>query len=350
MSLWNFTIPNTSPTLSYFPYADGFGMQNGWQTWYATSSFNAKPGLVPQGALFHVTTLPGARVTLQFYGSSVYLYGTANSTYEVTFDDVVESFSPTNFLLYSKEGLIEENHSVTLTSKPESNKTELLGFGRAVVSISDRNSPSETFYDNSDSALVYSGQWSNTTVQGIPNATVTAPLHQTHAAGSSVTMNFSSAVAVALNASTNFGHGLYSVSIDNGEPQIYNASTLLLATNTVIFFQSELDPERMHTLNATNLSDGANFTLSSVVVYQVDDPTTSGTSAKSHTKVGVIVGVVVAPLVLVLIAASAFVWLRLRQSRATRTGTISPLILSPQRPDQATSNMRQIGTREKTDA
>jgi hypothetical protein len=67
------------------------------------------------------------------------------------------------------------------------------------------------FHDNFDTSLSYSGQWTTNTVQGIPNNTVTAPFHQTVDAGASAQMNFSSAVAVAVHASTNFGHGLYSV-------------------------------------------------------------------------------------------------------------------------------------------
>lgn len=107
MSLWNFTIPDTSPILSYcqcpvlvasicslaylcvkstVPYgerlcevtlassynsgyiADGSDYHNGWQAWYTTSGFNTKPGDSPQGTSYHVTALTGAQITLQFYG------------------------------------------------------------------------------------------------------------------------------------------------------------------------------------------------------------------------------------------------------------------------------------------
>ena len=55
------------------------------------------------------------------------------------------------------------------------------------------------------------GNWTSNTVQGIPNSSVTAPFHQTLDAGASVMMNVSKVVAIALHASTNFGHELYSV-------------------------------------------------------------------------------------------------------------------------------------------
>jgi hypothetical protein len=108
-----------------------------------------------------------------------------------------------------------------------SKEPQLLGFGFAFISISEsvqllegriladvsssEKKPTQAFYDNSDSALSYSGQWSNNTVQGIPNSTVTAPFHQTVDEGASVRMNFSNASAVALYGSTNFGHELYSI-------------------------------------------------------------------------------------------------------------------------------------------
>ncbi|KAJ7705610.1 hypothetical protein B0H17DRAFT_672082 [Mycena rosella] len=277
MSLWNFTIADTSPILSYQPYADGFGLTNGWQTWYTTSGFNKSPGESGEGVSYHVTSLAGAQVTLQFFGSAIYLYGTSNASYEVIFDDTPHSFPSGDDVIYSAEGLLEENHSVTLISRP-TGVNESLTFGHAIVSSSssDPKPPVEAFYDNSNSALKYTGRWTNMTVTGIPNATVTAPFHRALEAGASVTMNFSNAVAIALYASTNTGHALYSVSIDNVVPQVYNASTFWLVANTVIFFQSGLDPGRMHTLNATNMSGGGqNFTLSSVILYQVDAPISS---------------------------------------------------------------------------
>jgi len=237
MALWNFTIPDTSPMLSYHPYADGFGLQNGWQTWYTVSGFNTQAGESSKGDSYHITSLPGAEVSLQFYGSAVYLYGAANASYEVTLDsDGVQSFSGATDLLYSNEGLIEGNHLLMLRAKPVVNTTQQIGVSRVIVSASSQKMPTEAFYDNSDSALSYAGNWTSNTVAGIPNSTVTAPFHQTLNAGASVKMNFSNAVAVALYGSSNFGHELYSISLDNGAPQIYNASTFWLVADTVIFF------------------------------------------------------------------------------------------------------------------
>ncbi|KAJ7472447.1 hypothetical protein B0H11DRAFT_1919402 [Mycena galericulata] len=303
-------------------------------------------------------SLPDANVTLQFYGTAVYLYGSANGSYDVTLDNTVHSFSPSNTihsvspsngLLYSNDELIKEDHFVTLTAKP-SNKSQLMAFGYAIVSTVDQSMPKETFYDNSNSNLTYFGQWSNNTVDGIPNSTVTVPFHQTLDAGSGFTMNFTETVAIALYASTNFGHELYSVSLDNGSPQIYNASTNWLIANTVIFFQSGLDPDRRHTINATNITPGgAKLTLSSVTTYQLDvSPTISSSStptiivgapipssapisSNAHAEIGEIVGTIVGFLSFTLVGT--IFWLRSRRARRKDyAGTISPLVLDSSRP------------------
>ncbi|KAJ7845563.1 hypothetical protein B0H13DRAFT_1463286, partial [Mycena leptocephala] len=332
MAQWNFTILDTSPILSYceptiilhlsthLTTTDGFGLQNGWQTWYTVSGFNKHPGDSSQGDSFHLTSLNGAEVSLQFYGSALYLYGTANASYEVTFDNSTQSFSGTTAadLLYLKEGLVEKNHTamsavcacflnpgsivaVTLRAKP-SNATEQIGFSRAIVSTSTGLSFTTT-------PTAYSGNWISKTVQGIPNDTVTAPFYLTVDAGASVRVNVRGAVAVALYASTNWGHQLYSVSLDNAVSQIYNASTFGLVTNTVIFFQSGLDPDRMYAVNVINLSGGATLSLSSATAYQI---MISGTSSH-YAKIGAIVGPIVGVLILSLIAA--FCWLRARKRR-----------------------------------
>jgi hypothetical protein len=44
-------------------------------------------------------------------GSAIYLFGTANASYDVILDDATESFPSANGLMYSKEALIDENHS-----------------------------------------------------------------------------------------------------------------------------------------------------------------------------------------------------------------------------------------------
>ncbi|KAJ6482526.1 hypothetical protein C8R45DRAFT_1001750 [Mycena sanguinolenta] len=332
MALWNYTILDTSPVFTYHPYADGFGLNNGWQTYYTISGFNTQPGESSQGVSSHLTTLGGAEVSFEFYGSAVYLYGSVNASYEVILDESVQLLGGETGVLYSTQDLIEESHTITLKVNP-ANTNQLMEFTGATVTSSDQKIPTPVFHDNFESALSYFGNWTTNTVSGIPNSSVTAPFHQTLDAGANFMMNFSSAVAIALHGSTNFGHGLYSVSLDNEAPQIYNGSTFWLVTDTVVFFQAGLDADRTHTLNVTNLSGAAKFTLSSVVTYEVDasgpsQPSPSSRGNSSHSvKVAEIVGPVVGLLLLGLL--SVFLWWRYRKPRPSDKTSITPLVLPP---------------------
>ncbi|KAF7377456.1 hypothetical protein MSAN_00167400 [Mycena sanguinolenta] len=359
MALWNYTIPDTSPVFIYRelfllvlspilpftydadPYADGFGLSNGWQTHYTVSGFNTQPGESSQGVSSHLTTLGGAEVSFEFYGSAVYLFGSVNASYEVILDENVQLLGSETGVLYSNQDLIEESHTVTLRVNP-ANTDQLMAFTGATVTSSDLKIPTPVFHDNSDGALSYFGNWTSNTVSGIPNSSVTAPFHQTLDAGANVMMNFSSTVAIAVHGSTNFGHGLYSVSIDNETPQTYNGSTFWLVTDTVVFFQAGLDAGRTHRLNVTNLSGDAKLTLSSVVTYEVGasqigpsqplssitGPGTSSRGTSSHSvKVAEIVGPVVGVLLLGLL--SVFFWFRYRKPRPSNETTVTPLVLPP---------------------
>ncbi|KAF8201353.1 hypothetical protein K438DRAFT_1965849 [Mycena galopus ATCC 62051] len=363
MALWNYTIPDTSPILSYHPYADGFGLTKGWQTYYTVSGFNTQPGESSQGDSYHLTSLPGAEVSLEFYGTGVYLYGSANASYEVILDNDVQSLPVDSLpgVLYFNEDLSKNSHLVTLRVT-NATGTQSVGFKGANVTSSDQKIPTQVFHDNSDSALSYVGNWTTSTVHGIPNSSVTEPFHQTLDAGAAVTMNFSSSVAVGLYASTNLGHELYSVSLDNGAPQVYNGSTFWLVTDTVIFFQAGLDPDRTHTLNVTNMSQDAKLTLSSIFTYEIGlDTSQTGPSPPSNSagavgsspgvsshsvKVGAIVGPIVGVTILALL--STFLWLRFRKSRANEKTSVTPLILSTQNHgiNRALSQMTQTSPRK----
>jgi hypothetical protein len=54
--------------------ADGFGLQSGWQTWYTVSGFNKNPGDSSHGDSFHLTSLDGAEVSLEFYGAHLCIF------------------------------------------------------------------------------------------------------------------------------------------------------------------------------------------------------------------------------------------------------------------------------------
>ncbi|KAJ7687397.1 hypothetical protein B0H17DRAFT_1180853 [Mycena rosella] len=369
MSLWNFTIDDTSPFLIYTPYgihslpngtcilifsltADGSysGLTNGWKPWYTGSGFISTNGEGGQGDSYHRTSLEGAAVTFEFYGTAVYLYGTANSSYDASVDNATSTHAPpTSDLLFSTTDLEEGTHSVTLTARPTSSSQQL-AFDRAVVSapLVNNQTPTEAFYDNLDTTVLkYAGEWGTPIADGIPNATVSHPWHKTSSYGASVSMDIAvGAVGVSLWGLADWGNWLYTVSIDGGAANQYNGSTFWEVPDALLFYRGGLDPTRNHTVSLINVSQ-LNLALNSIRVYRIESTqnatvtpsssatsaitttvtpsssatstvttTSTSTSAHSSVSVGVIAGPVIGVLVL-LALVGAFFWWRWRRNRST---------------------------------
>jgi hypothetical protein len=168
MSLWNFTIQDNSPFITYckcrclrdvsicltnrrqhrsvrhkwkagsrltkrdsFLVADG-SLAHGWQPWYSQSGFLKTPGEGGEGDSFHSTALPGATLNLEFHGApslliwreiliaekavltgtGVNLYGETNSSYAVTIDNVAQNVTAaTGDTLFVATGLKNGAHN-----------------------------------------------------------------------------------------------------------------------------------------------------------------------------------------------------------------------------------------------
>ncbi|KAJ7729553.1 hypothetical protein B0H14DRAFT_3617270 [Mycena olivaceomarginata] len=350
MSVWNFTIEDTSPFLTYTPYADGSnsGLKNGWIPWYTTTGFlvaNGDPGV---GDSYHITSRTDASVALQFYGNSIYLYGTSNSSYTITLDSTTSTHAPPakseSDLLFSATGLDVGTHSVTLSAKPAASTStsvpaQQLAFDRAVISapVIDNTPPTQSFYDNTDTTrLNYTGTWSTPSAAGIPNTSVTHPWHQTKDSGGVSMQIGRGAQSVEVRGMANWGNWLYSVSLDGAEASQYNGSTFWQVPDALLFYQGGLDPASNHTISLTNISPGMNFALNSIRVYGSVDAststsTTSGAPSSSSTslnqkpppqtskhsapKTGAIAGAVVGVLCLLALVVGGLLWWR----RRTRT-------------------------------
>ncbi|KAJ6523595.1 hypothetical protein B0H19DRAFT_1386392 [Mycena capillaripes] len=335
MSSWNFTIEDTSPFLSYTPYADGSnsGLTKGWEPWYTTSGFISQNGEGGTGDSYHLTSLDGASVNLNFYGTAVYLYGTTNSSYDTTLDNKAYVHDPPSAdLLLSMTGLEEGTHSVTLTARP-TNSSQQLAFDRAVIStpLVNNETLSEAFYDNTDTTMLqYSGDWSPATAPGIPNATITHPWQETLAAGASVEMELAAgAVGVSFWGMANWGNWLYTVSVDGSE-NTYNGSTFWKVPDALLFYQGGLDPTKSHKVTLTNTTPKMKLALNSMRVYNIQlarnasvtgttpvaSPSASDTvppSAHSSVNAGVIAGPIVAVVLVGLLCG--FLWWRSRRNR-----------------------------------
>ncbi|KAJ7610921.1 hypothetical protein FB45DRAFT_942030 [Roridomyces roridus] len=351
MSLWNFTLDDTSPFFSYAPYADGSnsGLGNGWIPWYSSSGYLSSNGEGGSGTSYHRTSLSGASVTLAFYGTGVDLYGLANCTYEVTLDNA--PYSPKSVpsqMLASISNLTEATHTVTLKATP-TGATEQLAFDRAMVftPLVDNQVPAEEFFDNTDtSVLRYSGDWTPGSAPGIPNATVSHPWQETFDAGASVSMDIGvGAVGVSLWGMANWGNWDFNVSIDGGPPNTYNGSTFWKIPDALLYYQGGLDPTKNHTVTLANTTLKMKLALNSMRVYKIDNAAAAATSSSAlpdsssssqaspsvssssspgkHSSInaGAIAGPVVVVLLLGLVGAY-FLWWRSRRNRSFSKPTI----------------------------
>ncbi|KAG1793908.1 uncharacterized protein HD556DRAFT_454007 [Suillus plorans] len=309
---WNITLNDTSPVFTYYPYYDGFGTGNGWQIWYSETGYNtafANPGV---GISAHITSLPGANVTLTFYGTGIELHGAANCTFDVTVDGIFSpSLSSSSDVLYSSQTLSEGTHTFTLTAHPTSG--EQLAFENAVIYI-EQAVPQMASYSNTNTTFLdYTGNWSVSTDTHVPGSF----FHFTETTGSSVSTTFGGSSAVVLQGIVNWGNWQYTVSL-NGTQSVLNASSFWFIPDTTLFYEGGLDPTQNYVLNIADTSeDGNKFAINSVKLYQ-PQPTTLSSSSK-HSNTGEIVGAIVGVVVLLALVVGFLFW---RRSRRLKTAIL----------------------------
>ncbi|KAJ3546435.1 hypothetical protein NM688_g5515 [Phlebia brevispora] len=377
---WNTTIDDTSSILSYTPYADGVFLNNGWVQWYSDYPSNVirQPGDYEAGQSFHRTSLSGASVALQFNGTAIYLYGSTNCSYVVTLDGnpyptTLNQSQSLDGLLFSRDGLDSNVHTVNLTAVPESGSDQQIAFDEAVFTnvINDDVDAltTVTIQNTNYTVLQYNGNWSSAFDHQIPSLTNPVNFSTTSQPMSSVSMNFTRTVAIAINASRNWGHWTYNVSLD-GKENAYNASTFWLIGDTILYYENNLDPNETHQLELVNTGnmnyyalslnyitlwtvDGGNFLASSedtASATSASASSASSTTAQSangiatssaaaspassgkHVNVGTIVGPIVAVVTILLVGVAAFLWWRRRRTLALASvevalpppGTVEP--------------------------
>lgn len=88
------SIDNTSPTISYYPFADTFGAPNlnaGWNPYFSDSGYAAFQGQLGSGTSAHRTSLDGASFSVQWNGAYRFpqLRSTSNiATQELAFSSL----------------------------------------------------------------------------------------------------------------------------------------------------------------------------------------------------------------------------------------------------------------------
>ncbi|KAI0783377.1 hypothetical protein C8Q75DRAFT_445092 [Abortiporus biennis] len=323
--MWNYTIDDTSAMLTYQPYGGGRNPGDGWVTWFSGSGFNNAAGQASSGDSWHLTSLPGASVSLEFHGTSIHMYGNSSCPYEVSLDNSSVLLPPINTtnggLLFSAESLPIGTHLINVTALPSQQAPVQLFFDRAIVTDilpSPATSIAPISIDNQNpTALHYEGLWTTENGVHIPSISNPKPFMKTIDSGASVSLNFTGAIAVAINGNRDWGHHTYEVSLD-GVSRTYNASTFWLIGDTTLYHQSGLDPTVSHTISMTNgVGNRFHLGLNDFTLYtsKTDDssagngrdpmqPPENGTSNRSP-NVGVIIGSIIGSIT-VLVVISYF--------------------------------------------
>ncbi|KAJ8494523.1 hypothetical protein ONZ51_g2287 [Trametes cubensis] len=381
---WTVSIEDTSSFISYHPHGDGgVGAQwtsTGWQPWFADSGgFISTGGEDGTGSSQHITAFPGASLDFQFYGTSVSIYGTANCSYEVSVDGASSSFMATSgSQLFTQDELPAQMHSVSLTA--HASNTSMFAFDRADISrplLSGSQPPNPQVYRAINATNVqYTGMW---TVEDDPNHQIPskadpAPYYEVAAAPASLSFAFQG-VGVAVNGSRNWGSYTYDVTLD-GVTSNYNASTMWLIGDALLFYSDGLDSQATHTVNITpKVGGGYKFWLNTITILTngtsggilsnstsstssltSSSPTAGATSPASpptsgnskHTNGGAIAGGIVGGIAALVLLGGLLAWRCLRKRRAhafPRNPESSPFILPPVSEDAQTTSpaMRAVG-------
>lgn len=120
-AFYNFTIPDRSPTIVYLPSRDG-PLTSSWNVTYSNSpdsSYDTSHTStnLASGISSHRTSLVGATVEVDFKGTAVYLYGSAQAgSYSTSLDGATAvQGAPDEQLLLHATGLSYDKHSLILT-------------------------------------------------------------------------------------------------------------------------------------------------------------------------------------------------------------------------------------------
>ncbi|OJT08456.1 hypothetical protein TRAPUB_639 [Trametes pubescens] len=346
-SEWTVSIDDSSPLIQYLPHGDG-GVgdwtNTGWQPWYSGSGgFNSAGGNDGVGMSYHVTAFPGARFDLLFHGTGVSLFGNTSCTYTVSIDGASQFFPASEGTLYSKDGLSEGTHNVSVTA--DASASGQFWFDRADISRplpAGASAPTSVVYQATNTSfLKYSGDWK---VQNDPNGQIPskdnpAPYQEVQDAPASVSFSFEG-TGVAVNGSRNWGGLTYDVNVD-GNVSTYNASTMWLIGDALLYYQEGLDPQITHTVNITpRVGGGLKFWLNSVTLLAdsggpvaggtnstTGSPVSDSTTTGKKTNVGVVVGPIIGGIAALLILAALALWYR--RKRRAASGAFTRAQFSP---------------------
>ncbi|KAG9007793.1 hypothetical protein FRB93_007184 [Tulasnella sp. JGI-2019a] len=332
MSAVNITVLDTSPIFTYSPFGEGgeaeVSTNYGWATGYTGTGFLAN-GSLPRGAVgsgysYHATAFEGGSVSLKFNGTTLYLYGAANCTYDVILDSVMQTMTPStteDVLAFYQNLSMQNEHMVTI--KPHPGTNEIFYFeGAVVTTLTETQTPNVITAQGEVIVFSPSGSWGSPQKYGAPS-----PYHQI---GASASLRFFGDAIVVYGGLN--GQSMYTASLDGLPPQVFNGSTYWDITQTVLYFQSGLTSSLTHELQLFSSDPHANITLTEILTWSrvaSEAPPRphgghpGGGAPKHKVSIGIVIGSVIGVLCLLAAAAFCFWWFKIRLNRQRRAGDVS---------------------------
>ncbi|KAL1745707.1 hypothetical protein HDZ31DRAFT_35835 [Schizophyllum fasciatum] len=259
-----FNVDDTSPQISYFPYADTLALPDlsaGWNPYYDDSGFSDGLGEVGAGDSAHITAHDGATISVHWRGTGIQLVGNATqASYSIALDGERLASSNrkadiTNDALVTLDNLQDTDHTLSLTADIQSSEfnSSFIVFRRFSIT-SPSSAPSGSSLANmtvAGSNITFSGSWSYT------GATDNLPAtYQSTEFGDTAQAEFNG-TAVFIRGQTSPNASRYNVTLDGNMTTRLSARSSFTKHDALLFYATGLDPNVTHTIDIANDQGGA---------------------------------------------------------------------------------------------
>ncbi|KAL0956634.1 hypothetical protein HGRIS_002768 [Hohenbuehelia grisea] len=254
-----FDVDDTSPSISYSPFADTLTTPNllaGWNPYFDVSGFAAAPGDVGNGTSMHITALNGASVSLQWQGTGVQVFGNATqASYSITLDGVAQpnSSTPQGSILASFSDLQNTNHTIQLTAQTASPQSVDSFIVLDKFTVSSPSLPDFTRQPLPDQSVAFHGPWSFQ-----KDTLGNSSSHESTTKDDRASTQFIGS-AVFLHGGISPNAASYRVVLD-GSSTTLSAKSSFSQADTLLFFATGLDANTTHSIEVFN-ADGRDLSV-----------------------------------------------------------------------------------------
>ncbi|KAF8757209.1 hypothetical protein RHS01_04068 [Rhizoctonia solani] len=297
-TVYNITIPNTSPMVTYSPYVTNSANSGGWQSMCPTNvvSGNGTSSWICDPDSAHTTSSFKASFELSFEGVGIHLIGntTNNLGYDISLDGLhfPGTFRSNTQSLYSSVDLKPGPHTISLMVRRPASASNpgSLTLKEVVVDVGSGHTGATVIkkvIDDVDPSIEYyappGGNWTignayprTTQPEGIRSSTY----HDSYWANATATISFKGGTGISVYGAcySHSRYAAYSASMDGSE-EIQHDGTINLysiggdvkqrAGNCLRYFKNNLDADKDHEL-VLRVKDPGRLAVDWVEVFTVE--------------------------------------------------------------------------------